>query len=77
MYFTIIKGPAGLAVNPLDLHVVHVGSIPTGPTHGKGRLQPYPGDVLKSDPKVRKSPKSGLNLVGRLSDPHVFYHHQT
>ena len=28
-------GPAGLAVKPLDLHVVNVGSIPTGPTHGE------------------------------------------
>ena len=25
-------GPAGLAVKPLGLHVVNVGSIPTGPT---------------------------------------------
>ena len=58
------QGPAGLAVKPLDL-----GSIPTGPTHGEGRLQPHPGDVLKSTPNVRKSPRSGLNLEGRLSDP--------
>ena len=29
------QGPAGLAVKPLDLHVVHVGSIPAGPTHGE------------------------------------------
>ena len=29
------KGPACLAVKPLDLHLVHVGSIPTGPTHGE------------------------------------------
>ena len=28
-------GPAGLAVKPLGLHVVNVGSIPTGPTHGE------------------------------------------
>ena len=27
-----VSGPAGLAVKPLDLHVVSVGSIPTGPT---------------------------------------------
>ena len=26
----IIQGPAGLAVQPLDLHLVNVGSIPTG-----------------------------------------------
>ena len=63
------SGPAGLAVKPLDLHLVNVGSIPTGPTHGEGRLQPHPGDVLNSTPKVRKSPRSGLNLEGRLSDP--------
>ena len=40
----------------------NVGSIPTGPTHGEGRLQPHPGDVLKSTPNVRRSPRSGLNL---------------
>ena len=61
-------GPAGLAVKPLDLHLVIVGSIPTGPMHGEGRLQPHPGDVLKSTPNVRKGPRSGLNLEGRLSD---------
>ena len=65
-------GPAGLAVKPLDLHVVNVGSIPTGPTHGEAWLQPHPGDVLKSTPNVRKSPRSGLNLEGRLSDPQMF-----
>ena len=66
------KGPACLAVKPLDLHLVNVGSIPTGPTHGEGRLQPHTGDVLKSTPNVRTSPRSGLNLEGRLSDPQVF-----
>ena len=55
------------------MHLVNVGSIPTGPTHGEGRLQSHPGDVLKSTPKVRKSPRSGLNLEGRLSDPHFFF----
>ena len=59
-------------VQPLDLHLVNVDSIPTGPTHGDGRLQPHPGDVLKSTPNVRTSPRSGLNLEGRLSDPLVF-----
>ena len=49
-----------------------MGSIPTGPTHGEGRLQPHPGDVLRSTPNVRKSPRSGLNLEGRLSDPQFF-----
>ena len=63
----------GIVVQPLDLHLVNVGSIPTGPTHGKGRLQPHAGDVLKSTPNVRKSPRSGLNLEGRLSDPQFFY----
>ena len=63
------RGPAGLAVQPLDWHLVNVGSIPTGPTYGEGRRQPHPGDVLKSTPNVRKSPRSGLNLEGRLSDP--------
>ena len=53
---------------PLDLHLVNVGSIPTGPTHGEACLQSLPGDVLKSTPNVRKSPRSGLNLEGRLSD---------
>ena len=65
-------GPAGLAVKPLDLHLVNVGSIPTGPTHSEGHLQPHPGDVLKSTPKVRKSPRSGLNLEGRLSNPQIY-----
>ena len=65
------EGPAwySTVVQPLDLHLVNVVSIPTGPTHGEGRLQPHPGDVLKSTPNVRKSPRSGLNLEGRLSDP--------
>ena len=49
-----------------------MGSIPTGPTNGEGRLQPHPGDVLKSTPNVRKSPRSGLNLEGRVSDPQFF-----
>ena len=53
-------------VQPLDLHLVNEGSIPTGPT---GRLQPHPGDVLKSNLNVRKSPRWGLNLEGRLNDP--------
>ena len=64
-------GPAGPAVKPLELHVVNVGSIPTGLTHGEVSLQPHPGDVLKSTPKVRKSPRSGLNLEWRLSDPRI------
>ena len=64
-------GPADLAVKQLHLHLVNVGSIPTGPTHGEGRLQSHPGDVLKFTPNVRKSPRSGLNLEGRLSDPHI------
>ena len=25
----------GIVGQPLDLHVAHVGSIPTGPTHGE------------------------------------------
>ena len=64
----------GIVVQPLDLHLVNVGSNPTGPTHGEGRLQPHPGDELKSTPNVRKSPRSGLNLEGRLSDPQILYH---
>ena len=28
-----------IVVQPLDLHLVNVGSIPTGPTHGKGLAQ--------------------------------------
>ena len=63
----------GIVVQPLDLHVVNVGSILTGPTHSEVRLQTQPGDVLKSTPSVRKSPRSGLNLEGRLSDPQIFY----
>ena len=62
----------GIVVLPLDLHLVNVGSIPTGPTHGEGRLQPHPGHVLKSTPNIRKGPRSGLNLEGRLSDPQIF-----
>ena len=64
-------GPAGLAVNPLGLHLVHVGSIPPGPTHGEGRLEPHPGDVPKSTPNVRESARSGLNVEGRVSDPQI------
>ena len=75
MYLLIIYewGPTGLAVKPLDLHLVKVGSIPTRPTHGEGRLQPHPEDVLKSTPNVRKSPRSGLNLEGRMSDPQFLH----
>ena len=73
IYRLFYKGSAGLALKPLDMHLVNVASIPTGPTHGEGRLQPHPGDVLKSTPKVWKSPRSGLNLEGRLSDPPVFF----
>ena len=36
----------GIVVQPLDLHLVNVGSIPTGPTHGEKRLQPHPGMCL-------------------------------
>ena len=60
-----------IMVQPLDLHLVNVGSIPTGPAHGEGRLQPHPGDVLKSTPNVWKSPRSGLNLEGRATDPQI------
>ena len=63
-----------MVVQPLDLHLVNVGaeSIPIGPTHGEGRLQPHPGDLLKSIPNVWKSgPGSGMNLEGRLSDPQM------
>ena len=67
------KGPAGLAVQPLVLHLVNVGSIPTGPTHGEERLQPHPGDELTFTPNVRRSPRSGLNLEGRLSDPQILH----
>ena len=65
------EGPGGLAVK-LDLHLVNVGSIPSGPMQGEVRLQSLPGDVLKSTLNVRKSARSGLNLEGRLSDPQVF-----
>ena len=61
-----------IVVQPLHLHLVNVGSIPTGPTHGEGRLRPHPKDVLRSTPDVRKSPRLGLNLEGRLSDPQFF-----
>ena len=63
----------GIVVQPLDLYLVNVNvaSIPTAPTHGKGRLQPPHGDVLKSTPNVWKRPRSGLNLEGRLSDPQI------
>ena len=46
------KEPAGLVVQPLDLHLVNVGAIPTGPTHGEVCRQPPPGDVLKSTPNA-------------------------
>ena len=70
--YSQIRDLLGIVVKPLDLHLVNVGSIPTGPTHGEGRLQSQSGDVLKSTPNVRKSLRSGLNLEGRLSDPHIF-----
>ena len=73
----LIRDLLGIDGQPLGLHLVNVGSIPTGPTHGEGRLHPHPGDVLKSTPNVRKSPRSGLNLEGRLSDPQVFFSIQT
>ena len=47
----------GIVVQPLDLHLVNVGSIPTGPTHGEVRLQPHPGDVLKSTPECPEEPQ--------------------
>ena len=56
-----------------ELHLVIVGSIPTGPKHGEERLQPHPGDVLKPTLNVRKSPRSDLNLEGRLSDPQILF----
>ena len=70
-YDQVVRDLLGTVVQPLDLHLVNVGSIPTGPTHGEVRLQPHPGDVRKSTPNVRKGPRSGLNLEGRLSEPHV------
>ena len=47
----------GIVDQPLDLHLVSVGSTPTGPTGGEGRLQAHPGDVLKCTPNVRRSPR--------------------
>ena len=43
----------GIVVLPLDLHLVNVSSIPTGPMQGEGRLQPHLGNVLISTPNVR------------------------
>ena len=68
-----IRDLLSIVVQPLDSHLVNVGSIPTGPTHGEGRLQLHPGHVLKSTPNVRKSRRSGLNLEGRLSDPQILF----
>ena len=57
---TQLMGPAGLAVEPLDLHVVNTGSIPVAPTHGevsqhgKVHLLTPPGDMLESGPKARR-----------------------
>ena len=56
-------GHAGLAVKPLDLHLVNVGSIPTGPTHGEGRLQPPPGDLL-ANPDCSEEPQIRLESGG-------------
>ena len=53
--------------------MVNVGSVYTGPTHGEVRLQPHPGDVLKSTPNVRKSPGSGMNLEGKVSDTQIVF----
>ena len=60
----VAQGPAGLAVKPLDLHLVNVGSIPTGPTHGEGRLQPHPGDVLKIHPECPEEPQIRVECGG-------------
>ena len=67
------RSPIIFLVQPLDFHLVSVGSMPTGPTHGEGRLQPHPRNVLKSTPNVRKRPRSCLNLEGRLSDTQIVW----
>ena len=51
-------------VQPLDLHLVNVGSIPTGPTHGEGRLQPHSGDVLGIHPEGPEEPQIRLESGG-------------
>ena len=56
--------PLDLNVQPLDLHLVNVGSIPTGPTHGEGRLQPHPGDVLESGAATMAMPRLEQRLGG-------------
>ena len=42
------RGLLGIVVQPLDLHLVNVGSIPTGPTHFEVRPQPHPGEMRGS-----------------------------
>ena len=44
----VFKDLLGIVVQPLDLHLLNVGSIPTGLTHGEERLKPHHGAVLKS-----------------------------
>ena len=51
-------------VQPLDLHLVNVGSIPTGPTHGEGRLQPPPGDEPKTHPEYPEEPQIRVETGG-------------
>ena len=51
-------------LHSLTLHVVIMGSIPSGSSHGEVRLLIDPGDVLKSGPKARRILRSGLSLDG-------------
>ena len=39
----LVIDPSYRVVKLLNLLLVNVGSIPTGPKHGEGRLQPHPG----------------------------------
>ena len=60
----------------LDFHVVNVGSICTGPTHGEGRLQPHPGDVLKSTPECPEEPQIRLESGGEAERSPFFLKYQ-
>ena len=57
-------GPAGLAVEPLDLHVVKVGSIPTGPTHGGGASTAAPWGRASIHPDGPEEPQIRLESGG-------------
>ena len=50
-----------------------MGSIPTGPTHGEGRLQPHPGDVLEIHFECPEEPQMRLECGGKAERSPLFF----